>query len=131
MRIKTAIAALTITLAAMLTGCGAPATPVDLAGTWTSPAGDPPQFVATVTDDQIEIQIVNDDTKGLYWKGTFPVPDGATGDVAVTSAADTEALSTSILGSGDASKTFTYAAGKLSFDFTMLGVTKTVAMSKG
>lgn len=132
MGFKTLVAAALLPILFALSACSAaPAEPVDLAGAWSSPAGDGLQFVATISGDQIEMHMTMDDTKGLYWKGTFPVSDQASDGTVITSVADVEALSGSLLGSQDASKDFTYSGGSLRFDFTMMGVTKTVSLSKG
>lgn len=131
MGLKKLLVAVLLPILCALSACSAPAGPVDLTGTWSSPSSEGVQFVATIGTGQIEMHITADDTKGLYWKGTFPVPDQTPDGAVITSAADTEALSGSLLGSQDASKDFTYSGGSLRFDFTMMGVTKTVSLSKG
>lgn len=107
----------------------APVTAADLKGTWASTSTDGPTFEATISDNLIEMNIVNGDTKALYWKGTFPLPEKVADGTVITSAADTEALSSSIMGSQDPSKNFTHTGGKLKFDFGALGVTKTIELS--
>lgn len=82
-------------------------------------------FEATVTDNLIVINIVADDTKSIYWQGTFP-----TGSDEVVSVGDREVMDAALLASQDSEKTFNLADGKISFDFTMMGTTKTVHMKK-
>ena len=89
-------------------------------GTWKDDI-----FEAEIADDSIVINIVSDDTKSLYWKGTFPVKQGD-----VTSAADTEALSASIMGSQDAEKVFDVDDETISFEMSMMGTTKTVHLKR-
>lgn len=96
------------------------AKPASLNGSWKDD-----MFAATVAENSIEINIVDGDTTSLYWKGTFPA-DGST----VTSAADTAALESSILGSQDAEKTFKVTDDTITFDMTMMGTTKTVHLKR-
>lgn len=82
-------------------------------------------FEATVSDNAIQVDIVDGDTSSLYWKGTFP----STGEN-VTSDGDVEAMSGSMLGSQDKTKTFTIKDDELSFKFSMMGTTKTIKLKK-
>lgn len=97
---------------------------MSFAGTWTN-ADD--TMSATISDSNIEIFLVGQDAKVLYWKGTFPKL--ATGDD-IVSEADREALDASIAGSQDSTKDFHYEDGKLSFSMSMMGVTKTVELER-
>lgn len=93
-----------------------------LNGTWTADG-----FEATVTDNAIEIHIVADESKSLYWKGTFPI--GETDKI--VSAADVEALSMSIMGSSETEKTFTVLDdNEFIFEFGMMGTTTIVHMKR-
>lgn len=94
--------------------------PVSLNGTWKDDV-----FEAEISDDLIVINIVNNDTKSLYWKGTFP-----TGSDIIKSIADTEALSMSMLGSQDADKTFKVKDDTINFEMSIAGTTKTVHLKK-
>lgn len=129
--INKTIATFGLLIVLLLSACSSAASvpAADLTGTWASTSTDGPTFEATISDNLIEINIVNDDTKALYWKGTFPLPEKVTEGTVITSTADTEALASSIMGSQDQSKDFTHTGGKLKFDFGALGVTKTVEMS--
>jgi len=106
----------------LLAGCTAGSNP-DVNGSWTY-SEDGVSFEATVTAGTIEMMVDFDGSAGLYWAGTFPetIDDGAV----VVSDANTAALSTSLYGSLDGTKDFTYEGGELLFDFTMMGVTKRV-----
>lgn len=101
---------------------------VNLDGTWKG--GDPGfEFEAKIEGGTISMQIkMEDETKALYWQGTF-VSDAEPGQV-IVSDADTEALSKSLLGSQEATKEFTFEDDSISFDFGMMGVTKTVHLKK-
>ncbi|MBK8748789.1 MAG: hypothetical protein IPM04_13275 [Saprospiraceae bacterium] len=94
---------------------------VSLNGTWKADG-----FEAVIADNSIEVNIVDQDTSSLYWKGTFPA-----GSETVTSEADTEALSESMLGSQDATKTFTVKDNEISFKITIMGTSKVVHLKKG
>ncbi len=135
-------------LMAALTGCGGPDAPsansvstpasapasapeetsmINLDGTWKG--GDPDfMFVATIKNDTISMQIDMGDTKALYWQGTF-VSEVEEGTV-ITSAADTEALNASLLGSTEKTKEFITGSDVITFDFGAMGVTKTVNLEK-
>ena len=73
---------------------------------------------------------VADDTKALYWAGSFTAPTTADEPYTWDSANDTEKTSSALLASEDATKTFTYKDGTLSYEVTAMGVTKTVTMTK-
>lgn len=136
-------------LMAALTGCGGPDAPsansvstptsapasapeeptmLNLDGTWKG--GDPDfLFVATIKNDTITMDIqMGDNTKALYWQGTF-VSEPGDGETVVSNA-DKEALNSSLLGSTEDTKEFVTGAGTITFDFGMMGVTKTVNLEK-
>lgn len=105
--------------------------PVHFDGTWSAQV-NASTFVATIANDTIEIQWQNNDSSGLYWKGSFPRPLNASkgGSFDVLSIGDTAAMQESLLGSGDTTKTFTYENRTLNFQMTVLGVTQTVHLEK-
>lgn len=94
--------------------------PVSLNGTWKAEG-----FEAVIAADTIEINIVSTDSKSLYWKGTF-----SSGTDKITSIADTEALSMSLLGSQDSEKVFGIDGDKITFKMSMMGTTKTIRLEK-
>ncbi|QGN58859.1 hypothetical protein [Nostocoides sp. HKS02] len=109
-----------------LSACGPTNSPVkaekavSLNGTWKADG-----LEAVIAENSVEIHIVDKDTSSLYWKGTFP-----TGSDTVTSVADKEALSSSMLGSQDAEKVFTIKDNEITFKMSMLGTTKTIHLKK-
>ena len=111
-------------------GARAKVTPADLNGSWASTDSNGTSFEATVSSDQIEINLASSGSKALYWKGTFPRGADLAADFTVTSVADVEALAGSMLGSQEPTKAFPYSGGKPKFDFSAMGVTKTVELSK-
>ena len=71
-----------------------------------------------------------DDTKALYWAGTFVAPETADEPYTWDSENDKEKTDMALLASGDDTKTFTYENGQLSYDASMMGVTQTVKLEK-
>lgn len=82
---------------------------------------------AVVTDTTITITMDSGGFTGLYWAGTFASAENKS---IVVSQANREALSKSALASGAETKTFTVGHNTISFQFTMLGVTKTVELGR-
>lgn len=142
-----AIFAAVVVVAMLLTSCGsatpsyspspdatvtaeeAPAQTNDadvLAGVWIS-EGDVP-FEATVKDGTIVVQIVDGESKSLFWKGTFP-NSAQKGDI-LLSEADVEALSSSIMGSSELVKPFTYEGDEILFEFSMMGTSTVIHVKK-
>ena len=97
-------------------------------GKWKYEDASGQEFRATIAGNKITVVWQMDaSTKGLYWVGTFPTDDT---DGTIVSKADRNALSKSIVGSQDETKTFTAEDGNLLFDFGAMGVTKTVTLEK-
>jgi hypothetical protein len=96
-------------------------------GTWVDPAQN---MVAQISDDTIEINVVDGDTSGLYWKGTWPVVETVSDGLVIVSQGDDEAMSESFFGSSDGTKTFVYDDKELSFPFRVLGITTTLYLKK-
>lgn len=106
--------------------------PLSFNGPWSAQVNST-SFMTTITGDDIEIQWVEgDDTSGLYWKGTFPVPASMTqgSEFDIKSTGDVSAMSASLFGSQDDQKTFTYKNGKLNFKMTVAGVTTIVHLER-
>ena len=99
--------------------------PTSIAGTWASD-GDP-KFEATITADNIEVHLVDGETKSLFWKGTFPA--SATEGATIQSEGDREALDSSMLGSSETTKPFQFTGDELTFEFSMMG-TSTIVHTK-
>jgi len=116
----------------LLSGCAAvPATsapePVSLSGDWSYDS-EGFSFSGEVVGDEITLNLIAQDSTGLYWTGTF-ASEATDGEV-ITSDADTDALAVSLFGSSDPTKDFTFKDGKLTFEFTIMGTTSTVALSQ-
>lgn len=106
--------------------------PVSLIGEWeqaNSNSGESYQ-IATVTDSAIEMYWYSetDNTTTLYWSGTFTAPTTDDEPYTWTSQNNTEKTSTAIMASGDETKDFTYKNGKITYQASMLGVTKTIEL---
>lgn len=97
---------------------------VQLNGTWSS-SDNGTQFVATVGNNVVSIEMVKGDTSMLYWNGTFGT-EGAAGDILVSNKSDVERP---MLSSAD-SKDFTVGDDTLSFQFEAMGMMKTVVMMR-
>lgn len=89
-------------------------------GTWTDNNG----LVAVVENDTIEIMWTRNNSSMLYWVGTFN-SSASDGDI-VTSAKTI--VRKPVLSQAD-SKDFTIKHGRLFFELTAMGSTKTVEMS--
>lgn len=97
--------------------------PVNYSGTWKADQG----IEAVIDGDNVEINIGDTESSALYWKGTFPVEIGSK---TVTSQADVEALSSSMLGSQDKTKVFNVSNDEITFKMSMMGVTQTVHLKR-
>ncbi len=107
--------------------------PAVLTGSWkqVNAKSEDSWMEATITDSTIVVELVSDDTRSLYWAGSFKAPTEP-GDYSWTSDADKEKLDSAILGSSDDTKEFTYSASsqELSWQTTMMGVSMTVKAKK-
>lgn len=101
-------------------------TPTSLTGTWHQSPNDrtPMNMVAEVTPNHIQIMMHSNVVSGLYWDGTFET-EKISNQHKIVSISDDQELSQ------DSLKTFTYANGEISYEFSMLGKTYTVHMSRG
>ena len=66
----------------------------------------------------------------LYWAGTYDAPTTADEPYTWDSKNDTEKTDNALLASGDATKTFTYEDGEISYQASALGTTKTIRLEK-
>lgn len=109
----------------------APAEPPVLTGNWKQEnAVDAEGYqYAVIKEDTMEVYWNLPDLGDmLYWAGSYQAPTSADEPYAWASVNDTERTGSALLASGDAEKTFTYAAGKLSYDVTVSGETVTVTL---
>lgn len=123
-------------LLAMCSACsgnaGKPAAsekPLDLSGSWkeeNATAANTYQ-IAYVSGDEIEIYWVmeNETQAGLYWSGTYTAPADSKTPYTWTSNNNTDKTSNSIYASPDPTKEFTFSEDKISYEVSVMGVTKT------
>lgn len=97
--------------------------PVDLNGKWKS---DKPAFEAEVKNGTIEVSMVLVEGYSRFWYGTFDNPQPGTNEV-VSKGIDEPGKF--YLSSAE-TKNFLYQNGKLVVDFSVMGTTTAVAMSR-
>ena len=121
----------------MMLGCGSTASSAkvsDLSGTWkqTNSSSKDSYQEAVISNGVIEINYISDsgDTKSLYWSGSYDAPTQAVSEYSWDSKNDTSKTGTSLLASGDATKTMSYKDGVLSYSASMMGTTTTVKLEK-
>lgn len=103
--------------------------PVNLIGSWHEVTSDKTHtnMTALISADHIDVSMDLNDVTDLYWTGTFNTNE-TSNSFSVTSVVEPNAedhLSQSV------SKIFNYKNGVLSYQFTMLGVTSTIHLSRG
>jgi hypothetical protein len=81
-----------------------------------------------VTNDAIVAYLTLDESRGLYWSGTFE--ESAVNGQDIVSDADVEALEASLFGSQSEAKTFIFTNGEIVFEFTIVGVTTDVKLQR-
>jgi hypothetical protein len=118
------IVVLAVSLSAVLSMCsGAQAS--SLVGTWKS---SEPEMIAHISRHKIAIDFAGDGSSALYWRGT--VPSSISNGGKFVSKGNIKAMDASLLGSTSKTKRFTYKNGRLSFKFSILGITRTVYLRK-
>ena len=131
-----------------LTGCSSPATstpdapaevveeaqPLNLDGTWvqTNNSGDIAYHEATIAGEVMTIDWVNeeDESRSIYWIGTFPIPETTDDAYTWTSVRDQEATASALLSAQVDSKDFAYENGEIVYEMTALGTTKTIRLER-
>ena len=107
--------------------------PADLSGEWKQKNGDKDSYqIAKITNDTIEIywHSETEEIDSLYWSGTYVAPTIADEPYTWDSQNDTEKTANALLASGDATKTFTYKDGEISYQASALGTTKTIRLER-
>lgn len=106
----------------------------DLTGDWrqVNNASEDSYQIATITDDTIEVYwfTPENETKALYWAGTYTAPETDDEPYTWDSENDTEKTDSALLASDADTKTFTYENEQISYDVTALGMTQTVRLEK-
>ncbi len=107
---------------------------IDLTGDWkqSNSGSDESYQIATIQNDVIEIfwYSEEDETKALYWSGTYAAPEDAAEPYIWNSENDKEKTDGALMASGDDTKTFTYEDGEISYEVSALGITQTVRLEK-
>jgi hypothetical protein len=107
--------------------------PVSLVGHWSqSKSGiSSIKMDAEISPDgKITITEKMTDTSGVYWLGSFDTTYHETPLFKVISTGDVSAMASDLFASQDASKTFTYDHGDLSFPFSIMGMSTTVHLTR-
>jgi len=105
--------------------------PVQLVGTWIQTSGmSNVTMTATITDNNISIEMGANNETGLYWVGTFDTSPRYERQFVITSVGDTDAMRSKLLASLDSTKDFTYKDGDLSFHFSIMGVSSVVHLKR-
>lgn len=81
----------------------------------------------------IQIDMKAGDSSNIYWMGSFEYDEDPQTDFNTLSQADSDAqkvMAGSLFGSQDSKKSFTYKNGELSYEFTMMGVDKTIHLEQ-
>ncbi|WP_310939083.1 hypothetical protein [Clostridium sp. SHJSY1] len=88
--------------------------------------------VATISGDTITIYWVSDkdNTKSLYWAGSFDAPTTADEPYSWTSKNDHSKTKGALLASSDDTKTIKYQNDELSYEASAMGTTTTVKLKK-
>ena len=102
----------------------------DLSGTWTSEKSGNSYQEAIITDNYIEINWITDDSKSLYWAGSYISPESAITEYSWTSENDKDKTGSALLASGDDAKVFTYKDGSISYEVSAMGITTTMKLTK-
>lgn len=130
---------LTVVMGISFAACGnkepdVPAEPADLVGDWVQVNSNSTDsyHIAVITDNEIEIYWYSeaDETKSLYWAGSFTAPTTADEPYTWESANNTEKTEMALLASSDPSKTFTYEDGQIKYEASALGTTQTIKLEK-
>ena len=122
--------ALVSIVAVFTVGCGSgPKEPVSLPGNWKV-SNNTFNMTANITDDSITIYWENEDTKSLYWAGTFKAPENGEDPYTWVSKNDHSQTDNALLASSDDTKQFTCEKGELRFEASAMCTTSTVRMKK-
>ena len=106
----------------------------DLTGEWKqiNSKSDDTYHAAKIESDSIEIYWVteSDETKALYWAGTFVAPETIDEPYSWDSENNKDKTDSALMASSSDTKTFTYEDGQISYEASALGVTQTIRLEK-
>jgi hypothetical protein len=107
--------------------------PVSLAGEWKQSSSGIPNVVMTaeISGDSIKIFMKMSDTAGVFWMGSFNTSHETSQSFTVNSVGNVEAMKYDLYASSEKTKTFTYKDGDLSYQFSIMGVSTIVHLSRG
>lgn len=109
-------------------------TVLNLEGEWKQSNSDSETswHEATITGDTIEIYWVStdNDTRALYWAGSYIKPTSNDKKYTWDSVNDTEKTGSALLASSDDTKTFTYEDDCISYSASAMGVEKTIKLER-
>lgn len=130
---KRKLIATAISLLLLLTACGQEKME-DLTGTWQQSGTESADSYqeAVISGDTIEIYWVSDEenTRSLYWAGSYEAPKEPTDSYSWDSVNDKEKTDSALLASGDDTKTFTLEGGLLHYSVSAFGTTTEMKLEK-
>ena len=107
---------------------------LDLAGEWiqTNSADDSFMHAATISNSEIEIYWLDskEDTKSLYWSGSYVPPANNDKKYEWDSVNNKEKTDGALLASSDETKHFIYENGQISYEASAMGTTKTIKLKR-
>lgn len=105
--------------------------PVSLVGEWHQVNPNPSGWMtASITGESIQVDLQGRDSSSIFWMGTFDTHKRSTSKYKIVSLGDQDAMRYKIAASNEKQKTFTYDHGVLSFEFSALGSSTTIHMTK-
>ena len=115
-------------MAISLSACDTSDERIDLSGNWEQEGKEDSYQAGYISEDMIEIFWIFDGTKALYWSGSYEAPTDNVKEYSWESENNKEKTDSALLASGDDFKTFTYQDGKISYDVSVQGVTRTITL---
>jgi hypothetical protein len=108
-------------------------THVSLVGEWKQTNSGIPGVVMTaeISGDSIKIYMKMSKTAGVFWLGSFNTSRETSQSFTVNSVGNVEAMKYDLYASSEKTKTFTYKDGDLSYQFSIMGVSTIVHLSRG
>jgi hypothetical protein len=105
--------------------------PATLVGEWSQVnASSDGWMMASISGDSIQVNLRGRDSSSIFWMGSFDTSRRPSGKFKVVSLGDQDAMKWDITASTEQQKTFTYDSGVLSFEFSAMGSSTTVLMTK-